>query len=205
MEKGTLKRQFFIALFPPAWISERIEALRGQGPKDWDWKQAADYHVTLAFPGRLSDRALKRMKLVLQDIVHEAFDLSFEGLGHFLPKTEGRKKRTPKHVLWARPDGQAESAIRILHNKIAGKLRKSGFKYGLQGITPHLTVAKIPEGDLDLMTAFTKAHGSLEAPSWHCDRFALCEALPGSHDDHPANNNGEGSHYRKIVEFSLKN
>ncbi len=201
MEKGELKRQFFIAVFPPEWATEKIRKLTKAGPDSWEWKRPEDYHISLAFPGHLTERQFKKLVKVLEQIEHKAFNASFAGLSFYLKDPEGRN--TSNHVIWARPDNHADNELRDLHTKIVKLLKASEFRTGNHAISPHLTVARPPPQAGDLTKEFAKAHGTIKAPSWRCDRFYICETLTRSHPEHPANNNGKGTRFKKVAEIRL--
>lgn len=191
MGRGELKRQFFIAVFPPDWMTGAIDNLRYKGPPEWEWKHKSDFHISLAFPGMLNAAELKKLTRALREFEFRPFDLSFENMGVFAREPEdGHSKR---HVLWARPDVDADNALRALHNKLAHFLAQRGFRYGLRQITPHLTVAKA-EGAADLMEQFAAAHAGLKTPSWRCDRIELRETVQRQ---------GQGSRFAKITEIRL--
>jgi len=194
MARKQLTRRFFLAVFPPARITGGIADLGAKGPKDWDWKAQADYHISLAFPGNLTAAEQKKLIKALRDFDFRPFKLSFESMGVFAREPE--ESRSKKHVLWARPDIAADNALRALHNKLAHFLKQRGFSYGLRQITPHLTVAK-SEGAPELMEDFAAANMGLKTPVWHCDRIELRETL----------NRGsapEGGRYKKVTEFLFR-
>lgn len=192
MGRGELKRQFFIAVFPPDRITGGIDRLRRKGPPEWDWKHGSDFHISLAFPGRLGESEFKKLQQALREFEFPPFVLSFKGMGVFAREPEDSHSR--KHVLWARPEAEADNALRALHKKLSHFLSKRGFPYGLREITPHLTVAKA-EGPPDLMEQFAAAHAGLKTPSWRCDRIELRETAPQG--------NGQGGRFAKVAEFRL--
>lgn len=201
MDKGDLKRQFFIAVFPPEWATEKIKKLTKNGPQKWEWKRPEDYHISLAFPGNLTDKELRQLVKAIEKIDHKAFNLSFDGLSFYLKDPEGRK--TTNHVIWARPDNGGDNELRDLHSKLVEAMKEANFRYGGKGISPHLTVARPPPEAGELTKEFAKAHGKMETPSWRCDRFYICETLQRDHPEHPANNNGTGTRYKKVAEIRL--
>jgi 2'-5' RNA ligase len=202
-QRGELKRRFFVAVMPPADHTETIDKLRHYGPANWDWKRHGDYHISLAFPGMLDTGEVGRLIKALHTVEQAPFDLNFEGLGYFL-KDPFKRSRGAQNVLWARPDGPADNALRSLHNRIAAALKDHKFAHGINDISPHLTVAKVPGNENTLMEQFAAAHGHTRTSAWRCDRFGLYETLPPGDPRHPDNNEGRGSRYVKIAEFTLK-
>lgn len=206
MEKGDLKRQFFIAVFPPDHIKQQIaQQLKENAGEDfdhWEWKSDDDYHISLAFPGRLTEEELADLLKTLEQVDNETFEISLKGLQWF-PREENKAKNN-KHVLWASPDQNGNNSFRELHLKVKALMRRYGFKYGRDEVSPHITIAKTPISDVDLAKDFMNAHNDFGTDSWVCDRFAIYETLSPDDETHPKNNQGEGSRYRKIAEFRLK-
>lgn len=204
VQRGDLKRRFFIAVMPPPAITGPIAGLQHKGPADWDWKLHGDYHISLALPGMLTDRQLTRMIAALQTVRHDPFEAHFSGLAYFLKDPHARS-RAAQNVLWARPDHATDRHMRSLHHKIARALANDNFSYGINDITPHLTVAKVPANDNSLIEAFAAAHDAQGVTArWTCDRFGLYETLDKSDPDHPAQNGGRGSRYRHVADFILR-
>lgn len=201
MQKGDLTRQYFIAAFPPDQATQPIRDLAQNGLPEWEWKRPEDYHISLAFPGSLTDEQVKRLISVLGDIKHQPFNLSFDGLSFHLK--DPVKDKTRNHVIWARPDNEGDNELRELIHKIVDKLARRQFRHGMQTLSPHLTVARPPPEAGELTKEFAKAHSHIKAPAWTLDRFYLCETRGRSDPDHPENNGGTGSRYKKIAEFRL--
>ncbi len=198
MARGQLRRQFFIAVFPPQWVNEQLAAMIADGPQEWRWQRPDDFHISLAFTGTMTDAELKKLITVLRDFEFRAFPLSLKGQAVFPREPEDR--RSKKHVLWAWPDTDGDNALRTLHNRLAHFLKQRGFRYGLRRITPHLTLAKT-DGPLEPMEAFAAANSETAIPAWSCDRIELRESLPGNHPEHPNNNGGQGGRFKKITEI----
>lgn len=199
----SLKRRFFVAVMPPQSQTEAIDKLRHYGPANWDWKRHGDYHVSLALPGMLDTGQVGRLIKALREVEQEPFTLRFDGLGYFL-KDPFKRSRGAQNVLWARPAATGDNALRSLHNRIAETLKRHKFSHGISDITPHLTVAKVPGHENSLIEQFAAAHAGTMTPTWHCDRFGLYETLPSADPRHPDQNQGRGSRYVKIAEFTLK-
>jgi 2'-5' RNA ligase len=214
MKKDSLKRQFFIAVFPPPAVTEKLRELceknrAAAGGESWDWKHQPNFHISLAFPGPLTEAELEKLIEVLNNVDHKTFDLSFDGLGYFLkgPSGKGRKQKTDNHVLWARPDKAADNELRSLHHKIVSRMGPASFKFGNRGITPHMTLARPAYSSaIDLVEVFARANGGIKTPPWRCDRFVLCESPGPEHGpgyDGEKREPGKGR-YKTVAEFRLK-
>ncbi|MBU0858315.1 MAG: RNA 2',3'-cyclic phosphodiesterase [Alphaproteobacteria bacterium] len=201
---GALKRRFFIAVMPPEKITAPLDDLRQQGPAHWDWKRHKDLHISLAFPGPLNQTQLKKLINVLSKVEHKAFPLNFSGLDCFMRDPFNRKQASSLHVLWARPETRADAHLRSLHAEIIDHLKRHKFAAGRRDIVPHLTVAKVPAHDHNLVSHFAAAHAHKPTPSFQCDRFGIYETLEKNDPRHPDHNNGQGSRYVKVAEFILK-
>jgi 2'-5' RNA ligase len=203
MEKGALKREFFIAVFLPEEVARQVEKqLRKDGEiKGWEWKRPTEYHISIAFPGRLSEQDVEHVIKALQKVDMKSFDMSLSGLSYFLRRQN--RQDNNRHVLWLRPDNNADNALRELNFRVTETLQNSGFLPGSsREITPHVTLAKPPTTDTNLMQDFARAAAGFQTDNWRCAKFVLCETLGRDHPDHPANN-PSGSRYKVLAEFNL--
>jgi|GEM_PF-1357577 len=204
MKKGDVKRHFFIAVCPPDHVCQdlnnKLNNARPSDP-DWEWKQPENYHISLAFPGPLDDKNLQELKRILSRVNMPSFDMKLEGMGVFMRSQNSKQNNT--HVVWARPDNKCDNALRRLHYKIANLISKSGFKYGKRDVTPHITIVKTPVLQGQKTHDYLNANHDVSSDEWHCDSFGLYETIRGSDPDHPRNNNGQGSKYRKVESFQL--
>jgi 2'-5' RNA ligase len=201
MKKGDLKRQYFIAVLPPRDAVEQIKKLKTKGDSSWGWNNPADYHISLAFPGPLSDKELGRLKKVLSGVKHSSFTMSLDELSFFLRSP--LNKKSGKHILWARANGQADNEIKSLHHKIINRMARHGFKYGKRDMTPHLTVARVEKQDRKLMEDFVRANAKLGAKDWHCDHFVLCESNGPDHLQDSSQQDPNKSRYKPVAVFKF--
>lgn len=202
MNKGELRRKFFIAVFPPRNVVEKVGKIMLKGPEHWSWNKKDNLHISLAFPGHLLSDDLDRLKGALEKIEHKAFDISLQGVGFFLDN-KNKVKKQQEHVLWMRPDLPSDIEIRTLHREIIGLMKDAGFSYGRDDFSPHMTLAKVERNEIDLMKEFSSSCSDVKTRSWRCGSIALYESLNRNDDKHPANNEGKGSKYKKIAEFKL--
>ena len=202
MKKGDVQRRFFIAVFPPRDVAEKVEKIILKGPRRWSWCKKDNLHISLAFPGHLSNDDLGKLKGALAKAAHRAFDISLAGMSFFLDN-RNKVKKAREHVLWVRPDFRADNELKTLHREIAGLMKEAGFKIGRDDFSPHMTLAKIEKDDISLMKEFANACSGAKTRRWKCGSFSIYESISKSHSAHPANNNGKGSKYKKIAEFTL--
>lgn len=206
MEKGDLRRKFFIAIFPPQDVAEKAEKIILKGRQNgwsWDWKKKEDLHISLAFPGFLSSREMDKLKDALSKVAHKAFGISLNGIGMFFDNKNKAKKKN-EHVLWLRPDSRTDNELKILHREITGRMQEAGFfSAGRDCFAPHVTLAKVDKDDVPLMKKFADACANRKVRKWHCGSFAIYESLSRRDPRHPVNNHGRGSKYEKVAEFPL--
>lgn len=198
MEKSALRRQFFIAVLPPPEVLEEIKHLKDKGDKKWQWSHPPDYHISMAFPGPLSDQDLEKLKTALGNIKHQPFKMKFDSLGYFL-RTPSKNKAS-KHVIWARPNAQADNELRSLHLKILNAMKEAGLWSVSRDFTPHLTVVRADKNDTSLVEAFARAQqGKIGKKEWLCDSFVLCESDGPDHLADPAERVANKSRYQPVA------
>jgi 2'-5' RNA ligase len=208
MEKGSLKRHFFVAVNLPNWAKNLIEdeiksEQTVEGRDDWKWKDKAEYHISLAFPGALDEEQLQRLRAALSTLDHDAFDLNLEGTQFFLRHDDPKRKGAASHVLWVGLSDKAESELRVLHYKIVDILRRNGFHYGRNDITPHVSIVKVPSTELSAVKDFAHAHGDIESNSWPCTKIGLYETLTPDQEAYAERIEKSGSPYIEIEHYPL--
>lgn len=198
----TPKESYFITVFPPEGISQHYAHLPRHHP-DWRWCYPQHYHVSLAYCGCLTEREVKKIKTLLEDMRNfTAFYTSFRGLDIFPVKKHFKSHR--QGVLYAIPDGHGDAQLSSLSKHIKTILRRAKFRTGRSDATMHMTLARMPKDDTHLAQKFARAHNHIATGKFLVDSFALVRTLPPSHADHPVNNNGEGSKYITYQRFPLK-
>lgn len=206
MQKGEVRKRFFIAVFPPPEVADKIEKIMLKGPrgKDWSWNKKENLHISLGFPGALTPPELDKLKSAMAGIAHRAFRISLKGIDVFFDnknKVQGRRE----HVVWLQPASPGAIDLKTLSREIAGamkknlKLKEGGPTY----FTPHMTIAKTGDKDPGLVKSFAAACRALPSLGWDCLSFGIYESLNSRDPDHPANNRGRGSKYKKTAEFNL--
>ncbi len=208
MKQGELKQLFFIAVFLPDHIQEQIaqqvERARNSNatPDSWKWKRSSNYHISLAFPGRLNTGELRKLKEALSQVDIEAFDIKIRGTNWF-ERTQN-KAGTNTHVVWAQPTEHSANSLKALQSQIQDALKRRGFGYGRTEFLPHITLVKTPIDDAGLAQDFMRSHDDLKTDSWRCDSFGIYKTLNEGDPEHPDNNDGEGSRFQKVSEFHLR-
>lgn len=134
----------FISIDLPENIRSEIKSLqdsfRTSGFPHFRWVSISSIHLTLKFLGNVAENQVGPVKSALQTIAeqHPAFQLSLKQTGLF------PNARRPR-VVWVGFTGDVETLGRIQKN-IDIALAPLGFIPEKRGFTPHLTLARIPEG-----------------------------------------------------------
>jgi 2'-5' RNA ligase len=175
----------FAAIMAPETIRITYGALAKKMPPNWEIKNPANYHFSLAYLDQLTNPdKLETASNLLKKAVQKFRDtsgqdhiaLGMDGLSYFINHSQPTKRKktneTP-HVFFGRPSHEASNDIISLHNKIIGVLRAHGFPFGRLQINPHMTIAKVPQSDLDVMEAFERVHGALAMPPQPVRTFGL--------------------------------
>lgn len=197
IKKGELKRTFFIAAAPPPQIQKAIEKLRHKGPNNWRWQHPEDYHISLAFPGVQTDEGLERIKKALSKLKFIPFNVSVKGLKSFNRSGHPQK---PPHVLWAGLNASGDAHLRELHKRICKVLADEGLPHGRIDMEPHITIAKVPNEDIQQLLDIIREHDDLESEEWFCDEIVLYQTLAKSR---PADQ-GHPDPYIELARFKLK-
>jgi len=133
----------FIAIDLPENIKSEIRQLQEDFRKSFPrfkWVLITSIHLTLKFLGNVADNQLDPIRKELQKIAEEqpAFRLSLKETGLF------PDMRRPR-VVWVGLGDDIE-ALSHLQKRIDSALTPLGFVPEKRAFTPHLTLARIPEG-----------------------------------------------------------
>lgn len=194
--KGTLTRTFFIAAAPPQHIQDVLAQIRDKGPQEWRWQHPEDYHISMAFPGKQDDEGLEKLKTALSQLKFQPFRVAVNGLKSF---NRSGNPQEPPHVLWAGMNASGDAHFRELHKRICAVLKDNGIPYGRDDQEPHITVAKVPNKEIDRLLDFIRDHDHLRSGDWVCDEIILYETFSKSR---PAGSNERP--YKELARFKLK-
>ncbi len=195
-DKGALTRTFFIAAAPPKHIQDVLEKIRHQDPANWRWQHPEDYHISMAFPGKQDEAGLEKIKDALSKLKFQPFKVAVHGLKSF--NRSGHPQEAP-HVLWAGLNASGDAHFRELHKRLCAELEKSGIPFGKRDQEPHITVAKVPNNDIDGLLKIIRDNDDLSSADWLCDEVILYETFSKSR---PADSANE-SPYREIARFKF--
>ena len=136
--------------------------------------KAENLHLTLAFLGWTPDERLEEVTSATREAAADVsrFDLTFEGAGRF-------PERGRPRVVWL---GISEGgpSVRQLGAGVSAGLRTRGLRFDDRPLSPHLTLARVPD---DASSAEAKtiaaAAESLAAPRLHfrVDEIAVVQSV----------------------------
>ena len=134
-------RLFIAVALPPAVRAELAAlraALEGAGVPRLRWVQPDGIHLTLKFLGDTPLRRRPEIEAAMEEAgaAGPEHTLSLGGLGLF----GGRRPR----VLWAGLDGDVAAVI-ALAARLDAALAERGFEPERRPLTPHLTLARVPD------------------------------------------------------------
>jgi len=121
------------------------------------WVQPASIHLTIKFLGDIVESSIEPLRVAIAEITGEACSLQIplERLGVFPRPQQPR-------VLWIGPSTiweQGDEAMRVtsLHRSIEECCQSVGFAPEGRPLSPHLTLARIKEGERDVGRLLTQS------------------------------------------------
>ena len=138
-----MSTRIFLAAVPPQSAIQRLHATfaphqRRLGP--FRWTEPAQYHLTLAFLGDVSD---ERVADVVEGVAlvagqHRPFEVSIKGIGAF-------PNLLKPNVLWAGVSVGADRLV-ALAGDLVSQLQLDGFEPDPKPQKPHLTLGRAQKG-----------------------------------------------------------
>ena len=111
------------------------------------WIGPASMHLTLRFFGDLPEESIETLRTGLERVAsrHEGLTIPIERIGAFPSRQQPR-------VLWAGPaeswqQGTASKGLTALHRAIEDCCQAVGFASDQRSFYPHLTIARVKEGE----------------------------------------------------------
>ncbi len=131
-------KRVFLAIKIPDEISQKLSRFQNEIKKldiDAKFVEEENFHINIKFFGNISDKKLKDILDVLNDLVKSTrlFEVDVQGVGIF-PSEEFVR------VLWA---GAQSEGLRQLHTIVEAKLEELGIPKDERRFTPHVTLARI--------------------------------------------------------------
>lgn len=127
------------------------------------WVQPASIHLTLKFLGDMPEASIESLHMAIEQVAsaHRAIHIPLERLGAFPRPPQPR-------VLWTGPSEsweQGEDALRLaaLHRAVEDCCQAVGFATEGRPLSPHLTLARIKEGERQVGQALAQS-GAMDHP-----------------------------------------
>ncbi len=121
------------------------------------WVRAASMHLTLRFLGDMPNESIDPLQVAIQQTVsvHQPIHLPLERLGVFPSPPLPRVLWTGPSESWDQgPDAQR---LRALHRTVEDCCQASGFAPDSRLFSPHLTLARIKEGERQVGLALAQS------------------------------------------------
>jgi RNA 2',3'-cyclic 3'-phosphodiesterase len=135
--------RLFVAVTPPAWALDEIDAAVAPLRPNWPqvrWTDRPTWHLTLAFLGEVDEAAAGRLGPELQKAAdsEDMFTVALSGGGAFPGNS------TAHHVFWAGLEKPGIPLLKGLSGKVAGAATEAGAPppEDFREFTPHLTLAR---------------------------------------------------------------
>jgi 2'-5' RNA ligase len=175
--------RLFVALPIPDRIAQQFMLLQG-GVPGARWQNREQLHLTLRFIGDVDGRDARAIDDALAGIDAPAFQLQFHGVGQF-----GNKQ---PHTLWAaaRPNEMLDHLAR----KVDAAIRRVGQPQDAHKFTPHVTLARLRNPELDKVREWLVAHALSTSAEFPVNAFCLYSSKLTS----------DGSIYRVEQEYPLR-
>lgn len=164
--------RLFVALEIPAVVREKLAALLGdlraidEGPR---WVRPENLHVTLKFIGEVSQEKLREIQPALAAVrANSEVKLELRGLGFFPAEKRPR-------VFWV--GMQASANLATLARDIDAALGETGIPRETREFSPHLTLARINDGNLsEKLRAAIRERSAAEFGTIETSEFHLVES-----------------------------
>jgi len=142
-------------------------SLLGGGVRGARWEDVDNMHLTLRFIGDIPG-GTREIEAALDAVEAAPVPLMIRGVGHFPPRG------TPRSI-WAGLSD--ETAVRALHARVDGALRRAGVPADPRNFAPHITLARLRNPTAREVADFLGRHGLLESPEFTVDTFALYSSI----------------------------
>lgn len=127
-------------------LKRRLESVVGRQAR-LSWVPPASMHLTLKFLGDTPEEVIESLHAMVSDVAahHRVIEIPFSRLGTFPRPQQPR-------VLWAGPlesweQGGEGARVQALHRAVEEGCRVAGLAAEVRPFSPHLTLARIREGE----------------------------------------------------------
>lgn len=180
--------RLFVGLALPAGIRARLVSLKG-GLPGARWIAEENLHLSLRFIGDVTGGVERDIDLSLQSVSGAPFEVTLAGFGAF-------ERRGRVHSVWAgvKKGVEKSEALAALRGRIESALVRAGLEPEHRKFTPHVTVARMKNGDAQAAGLYLESHAGFTAPAFSVGHFTLFE----SHLSH------SGAKYTVLADYPLE-
>jgi 2'-5' RNA ligase len=175
--------RLFVALPIPDGVAQQMMLLEG-GVPGARWQKREQLHLTLRFIGEVDGRDARALDDALAGIDAPAFELQLHGVGQF-----GNKQ---PHSLWAA--ARRNDLLDHLQRKVDTAIRRVGQPQDAHKFTPHVTLARLKNPDLDKLRQWLTANALFTSNEFAVESFCLYSSKLTS----------DGSIYRIEQDYPLR-
>lgn len=143
-------------------LKRRLEPAIGRQARI-SWVQPASMHLTMRFLGETSEEVIESLCMMVSEVAaaHRMIEVPFSRLGTFPRPQQPR-------VLWAGPlesweKGSEGERLQALYRAVEESCRAAGLAAEVRPFSPHLTLARIKEGERLVGQALAQS-GLLDQP-----------------------------------------
>jgi len=132
------------------------------------WVDPGNLHLTLRFIGEIDEGLAHDIDAALVRVKAKRFTLQLAGTGIF----GGNKPR----ALWV--GVEPDPALLGLRDKIEQALIRTGLEPEQRRFSPHVTLARLRDPEIDKLAAFLAAHSRFRAAPLAVELFSLIASFP---------------------------
>ncbi len=169
--KFTLSSNYFVGIEIPDYIKEEIHYFIHNNMKKFDilvdWIQMNEYHITLAYLGKITEEQRLRLIMVFNQVKIPPFTISIQGTGFFPPG------KNPKSI-WIGVE-QGRETINVISESIRSDIANKAGLIPKDFFYPHITIGKIKNNNSneiktlfhDIRTNWDYPFGKFNINSFH--------------------------------------
>ena len=162
--------RLFVGIALPESVRNRLYGLAG-GVPGARWIEADNIHLTVRFIGDVDEAAFEDIDSALVQVHAAGFDMEIAGVGHY---SRGRRPV----ILWA--GVEPHPALIDLHRRVDGALVKAGLPPETRRYSPHISLARIKNGDAARVRSFESHNNLLRLEPFPVTHFTLFSSHLGS-------------------------
>lgn len=161
-------QRIFLGLSIPSAVKSQLISLQG-GIPGANWVDPENYHITLKFIGEVDEITKEDIAESLDDLSFPTFQINLQGIDIF-------SRGNDPHHLWVKPN--PEEPLLKLNSKIENHLQNYlNLKKDTHKFTPHLTIAKLKNSNLNKVGQFIQWHNLFKSITFDITEYTLFQSL----------------------------